>query len=408
MTTLDTLDAVVEEELSPDCSFTRVLVGDDQRLTPMAVAMGAAQSQITRRVVLYEVTGAWLHTYAMPGLDLVPVIHSAERARLMSGVALALDPRSPARPFLSSAGAALCLHILSSFASQRGFPSVAGRLQARANELRGGAFLGSWVGPEGEETASTVNELTMAMSCFDVLHEMGHVHAWEHPSNQVLTDEELKLLLRQATVRHPEVQNQSNLSLRELHQEICADVTCLNWLWVATRTGMQVWAKQQFNPFRFALAAISIFGAFAIVNLCQQVADDCSRIPVSVADETENEYRSYALRVGFAIRSEIARDIAVQLATRELGADSKAGTSISLRQLSDRLGLMFDGFEFALAEAYRYAERPVPTLWRDNSPSAAASAAGRGRASDEGRRNVQLSWPARLFRGRSQRGRPPE
>jgi hypothetical protein len=345
----DVLDTVVGATIGSGCQFMRV-EWDGDRVGPIAACILRAQLAITRPLAVYEVTGGPPRSYSLPELDPALIICSIAESRMTSAIARMLDTGALARLDLESASQALCMHILADFAIDRGFPRVSRRLRDFAKEVGADAYL---VAPTDQDAFT---EMRIASSSFSVLHEAGHVFWLADSSHRVLTGDELEAQILAASADWPEVRRCRDLDLDHLHQEISADVACVTWLWSTTKVTMPLWTGKEANPLRFVLAVAATFCAFALINMCGQVADDCASPGGLGAGEEQ-----FARRVGFQVRLVIVIDLATKLAVQDLGDEAAAqpGISLALSQLVHRYEEMLTGFEHARYEAYN--PEPAPT-----------------------------------------------
>lgn len=355
MASLEILDILVRRKC-PGCQLTRVEMDEDPVGRLGAVIM-RAQLEVTKPFVVYVATGGPPRSSSHPGLDPAPIVWSTAEAELTATLARTLDTGSLARLNLERASMALCLHILADFAAAR-FTQAPRRLRALADGSGMNALLIAPTTQEAREGALT--EMLMASSWFGLLHETGHVWWSTNPSHRVLADDELGAQIRAASADHPEVLYRKSLDLAHMHQEICADVACVQWLWSTIKTMMPVWTGRDANPVRFVQAVAATFCAFAIINLCQQVADDCA-FANTIADQIAAEQDQFALRVGFQARLTIATDLAMKLAVRDLGEDelAQSGLRIVLFHLRRRFDEMLAGFDRARYHAYNPSPEPT-------------------------------------------------
>lgn len=350
MASLGSLDALVRAEVGPGCRVTRVVL-DEDRVGPLDAAILRAQLEVSKPFVVYEVTGGPPRSFSLPGLDPAPVAWSTAETVMTTALARLLDTGSPARMNLERASAALCLRILGDFAADRGFTHVPQRLRALAHESGVNALIAAPTVQEAKQGSLT--EMAMATSWFGLLHEAGHVYWTADESHRVLTDAELEAQVRAASAEFPPARDRKSLELRHLHQEICADVACVRWLWSVTKNFMPIWTGNDANPVRFVMAVAAAFSAFIIINLCGQVAADCTATG-AIADLIATEADQIALRVGFHVRLTIAIDLATKLAVQDLGDRERAegGLHVALSGLGRRFEDMLAGFEQARYHAY--------------------------------------------------------
>jgi hypothetical protein len=365
--TLDVLDTVVRGRVGPGCQITRLEL-DRDRVGPLTAVIVRAQLEVTKQFVVYKATGGPPRSFSLPGLDPAPVVWSVAETGMTTALARTLDTASLARLDLERASEALCLHILADFAADRGFTQTPRRLRALAGGLGVNALLLAPTAQEADQGIST--EMRMTSSWFGLLHEAGHVLWFTDLRHRVLTDRELDTQIRAASAEHPQARHRKPLDLDHLHQEICADVACVNWLWSTTKTMMPIWTGNDANAIRFVLAVAATFCAFAIVNLCGQVADDCASTD-GFADQIAAEEDQFALRVGFQVRLTIAIDLATRLAVQDLGEEVQSALPMPLSHLRRRFDEMLTGFEYARHEAYNPSAAPTrrdDPSGRDASP----------------------------------------
>ena len=339
----DVLDALVRSEVGSSYQCTRV---EMDHFSPLTVAIECAQHQVPKPLVVYKVTGGPPRSSSLPGLDPAPIIWSESESGMTTALARLLDTGSLARVVLGRASEALCLKILADFATDRGFTKAPRRLRAVADGLGVNGFI---LAPTfQEEHQRDLTEQRMTAGLFGVLHEAGHVY-FMNSSHRVLTDAELEAQIDAASAEQPTVRIRKALDPEHLHEEICADVACITWLWSTTKNVMPPLTGKEADPIRFILAAASTFQAFAILNLCGQVAEDCA------SDKGfANDLDWFALRVGFQVRSTIVVDLAAKLAVQELGEEMavRQVLNIALPQLGRRWTEVLTGFERARYEAY--------------------------------------------------------
>ena len=357
MASLDSLDTLVRRKC-PGCQLTRVELDGDP-VGRLAAVILRAQLEITKPFVVYVATGGPPRSSSHPGLDPAPIVWSTAEAELTTALARTLDTGSLARLNLERASTALCLHILADFAASRGFTQAPRRLRALADGSGMNALLMEPTTQEARE--GDLTEMVMAASWFGLLHEAGHVWWSTSPPHRVLTDDDLDAQIRAASADHPQARQSESLDLDHLHQEVCADVACVQWLWSTIKTMMPLWTGRDANPIRFAQAVAATFCAFTIINLCQQVADDCAAAN-TFADQIAAEEDQFALRIGFQVRLTIAIDLAIKLAVRDLGEDelAQSGLRIVLFHLRRRFDEMLAGFERAAPRIQSVAGADAP------------------------------------------------
>ncbi len=373
MATLDVLDTLVRGTVGSGCQLTRVKL-DQTGVGPLTAVIVRAQLEVTKSFVVYKATGGPPRSFSLPGFAPAAIVWSAAEADMTTAIARLLDTGSLARINLERASTALCLKMLAEFAADRGFTQAPRRLRAVADGMGVKALL---LAPTTQEAESGgVTEMGMTSAWFGLLHEAGHVLWFTESSHRVLTDGELDALVLSASTEHPQARQRKALDPEHLHQEICADVACVNWLWSTTRTMMPIWTGNDFNPIRFVLAVAATFCGFTIVNLCGQVAEDCASTDV-FADRIASEEDQLALRVGFQVRLRIAIDTATKLAMQDLNEEVPAQSTlaIALSQLWRRFDEMLTGFEHARHEAYN----PAPEPTRRDHPSGRDASPGRSR-----------------------------
>ena len=348
MATLTTIDTLVRVRLPPGCAFERLDTAGPSR-DPFTVPLITAERDITKRLVVYEVQGSSLDEISIPKLDPAPLVHNPRLDRLISKFALDLDPGSPARISQVTAGRARCLYTIATFAQDGGFPSVAARLTTAANALGVNSLLGSWTTVEGHDLATTLEERWLVYDYFGLLHEAGHVYAAENPERRFISDADLDGLIEGVCHTNPGLASAKSLEHDHLHGEICADAVCVGWLWDATFAVMKALHHGDANPWRLMLAISSIYGGFTVLNLCRQVAEDCS------SDRTlsKQSLDQNALLAGFGVRRRIAENFVLSLVEKHLGGKVIPVAKRALRQLDDRLEQMLTGFDLALPEIYR-------------------------------------------------------
>lgn len=361
MVTLAVLDKLVRDKVGPGCQLTRVEL-DRDRVDPLTAVIMRAQLEVTKPFVVYKATGGPPRSSSLPGFDIAAIIWSAAETEMTIALARTLDTGSLARLNLERTSTALCLKILADFAADRGYTQAPQRLRAVAGGLGVNSLL---LAPTTQEAdRGGVTEMGMTSTWFGLLHEVGHVFWSTDVSHRVLTDGELDAQIRAASAEHPQARHRKSLDLDHLHQEICADVACVHWLWSTTKVVMPIWTGNDANPIRFVLAMAATFCAFALINLCGQVADDCASID-RFADLIAAEEDQFALRIGFQVRLTIAIDLATKLAVQDLGEEVQSALTIALSHQRHRFDEMLTGFQHARYEAYN----PSPALTRRDDPS---------------------------------------
>jgi hypothetical protein len=189
---------------------------------------------------------------------------------------------------------------------------------------------------------------------------VGHVSSLTDPSRRILSDDELVALVRSAAAERLEVCLRPSLALDHLHEEILADEACVRWLWSSVEAVM-LSVGGDVDPMRFVLALAATFVGYSILNLCRQVADDCTS--TDPATQLIVAADLFALRIGFQVRAQIALDWAIQLCMPDLVDENvHPALRIALLGVRRRSDQMFTGFQWALDEVYRYAppfSRPV-------------------------------------------------
>ncbi|MFI9508469.1 hypothetical protein [Nocardia sp. NPDC052566] len=281
MTELDPsiLDVLIRDHLPPDALFSRM--SRDHR-TPMVVALETAERELAREVAIYWVEGGAPEMFSLPGLMPAPITFST-RFLTASAQLLSLRRLHSAASDIELLAERFALQFIAELTLSHGDPVAASYLIARSLLIPSGIQLMPMTVLELENTPR--NEIYMTVWFFGLLHEIGHVHAYEHGWSGAVPDDLIEESVADVLdmVADPALSRQINDRLKNsgiahsldtavLREEIDADLFAVRTLILATTAVVSEEGKRDFDYVDHACVILEMFAALTMLNRCVTAA----------------------------------------------------------------------------------------------------------------------------------------
>lgn len=298
------LDETVRASLSSGADVWRM--GRDH-VTPMSITIDEATKGLDRDIEVYWVDGGVPETFQLSGLSPAPIVFSTRFIEVAATLYRLQRSNEFSAELLAMLSERVNLQLIAELTLRHGHAPAAAYLFGRSLLAAPGLSLPSSTLHALE--IEPVDESYMTVWFYGLLHEIGHVYADAHGSQDVINDEELAdrtasgiddagfpheltVELRDRLATKGKRHSASPETLRE---EIAADLFGVHALFRATVAMMNRAGRiADFDPLRLALCVIEMFNVLAMLNYCKVAAFAAAGVGPDVRD---NPWANVAYRV---------------------------------------------------------------------------------------------------------------
>lgn len=334
----------------------------------MGIAVDVATEDLAREIAVYWVDGGMPENFSLPGLDPAPIVFSTRFLEIASTLFRLIRENLLSGELLADVGERIGLQVIAELVLKRGDPATACYLMTRSLFASHSVTL----------TPSTIsslemeelNESYMTVWFSALLHEIGHVHADETRTGDVVPPEALQdrvttiferlsypaPLVAELMTRLAARDVQHSLHPKQLQTEIAADIFGVHALWQATVTVLDKDGRvTEFDPVRLALDVIDMFSVLVMLNNCALVARQATDHAFDVRDEHWIAV-AYHVRIDFLVDYLAMLLASVTTADHREEFDSRRWREILVPAGADKKDRL-DGLESGITRAMRQ------TLW---------------------------------------------